>query len=103
MQFHEDIRVQLAKVILEVFDLISLQEHGCKCGDIPDETDRQAIMDHAQDIMQNWHECHEFAAESFANPVLLKALLQMYSDINAAYHEAQQEHVGDAMQDLPRH
>lgn len=98
-----DIQSRLAAIILEIFDVAALQACGCHIGDVGDLDTKEAIMDDAKTIMANWHELHEFDANAFHNPILMKVLLTMYSDYIAMHHSAQAvqvevEHLGMTLQ-----
>jgi hypothetical protein len=82
------IQQKLAAIILELYDVLSKQEFGCRAQEISSPDARGALMDRAQLLMRDWHELHEFDEDAHANPVLVKALLIMYSDTVASYHEA---------------
>lgn len=94
---------QLAAVILEIFDAMAQQMRGCSIGDIADEDDRNAVMDEAKSVMENWHEFHEFDRDAFSNPVLMNALLTMYSDVLAANREAENLDTKDDQPKRPLH
>jgi hypothetical protein len=81
------IQRKLADIILELYDVLCLQEHGCRVLDLEDHDSRNAVTDRAQFVLNSWHELHEFNEEAYANSDLVRTLLIMYSDTIATYHE----------------
>jgi hypothetical protein len=80
-------QTKLAAIILELYDVMSLQDCGCHIVALTAAEDRAAIADRAQNVLNNWHELHEFDEAAHAQPELVRTLLTMYSDMIASYHE----------------
>ena len=89
MPTDQELQVRLAALFIEICDVQCRQSHGCKIDELSQETSRQEVMDLAQTVIEDWHELHEFDPAAFANPVLLRALLNMYSDLVAEYHQVE--------------
>ncbi len=87
MRADQEVQVRLAVLIIEIYDVLCQQSHRCKIEELAKETSRQEVVDWAQVVMEDWHELHEFDPAAFANPVLLRTLLNMYSDLVAEYHQ----------------
>ena len=92
MPTDQELQVRLAALFIEICDVLCRQSHGCKIDELSQETSRQEVMDLAQTVIEDWHEYHEFDPAAFANPVLLRALLNMYSDLVAEYHQVEGLH-----------
>ena len=86
---NNELQVRLIALIIELCDVLCRQSQGCKFDVLSQDTSCQEVTDLARTVIEDWHELHEFDPAAFANPVLLRALLNMYSDLVAEYHQAE--------------
>ena len=83
----QEYHLRLGRIIVELYQALALQKYA-RPVDALSEAETEEIAEWAGEVLEDWHECHEFEVRLFENPVLIRTLLVMYSDAISTCHAA---------------